>query len=94
MKRFKILFILFFVVVFGSLQSCGINSNVMFKVPKGGINFDSIPMYPTEGYRISLDDKLAFTLATNDGAEIITSSSGISSSNTGGSSGYYSELGK
>ena len=88
MKRFKILFILFFVVTSGLLQSCGINSNVMFKVPKGEINYDSIPMYPSEGYRISIDDKLEFTLATNGGTDIISNSSGVSNTRINNNNEY------
>lgn len=59
------------------LQSCGVNSNVMFKEAKGEINYDSIPMTPVEDYRISVDDKLTFTLSTNNGAQIIDASSGV-----------------
>ncbi|HIP32834.1 MAG TPA: hypothetical protein EYG86_08740 [Crocinitomicaceae bacterium] len=60
------------------LQSCGINSNLMFKQAKGEINNDSIPLKPTEAYRISADDKISFTLATNNGASIIEGISGVS----------------
>jgi polysaccharide biosynthesis/export protein len=60
------------------ITSCGVNSNVMFKVPKGEINYDSIPMAPLEDYRISIDDKITFTLTTNDGAQIIDMISGVS----------------
>ena len=58
--------------------SCGVNSNVMFKVPKGEVNYDSIPMSPTEDYKISVDDKISFTLFTNNGAQIIDVMSGVS----------------
>jgi polysaccharide export outer membrane protein len=60
------------------ITSCGVNSNVMFKVPKGEINYDSIPMAPLEDYRISIDDKITFSLTTNDGAQIIDMISGVS----------------
>ena len=60
------------------LQSCGVNSNLMFKQAKGEINNDSIPLQPTEAYRISPDDKISFTLATNEGASIIEGISGVS----------------
>jgi polysaccharide export outer membrane protein len=63
------------------LPSCGVNSNVMFKVPKGEINYDSIPMAPLEDYRISVDDKITFNLSTNDGSEIIDRMSGIAQRN-------------
>jgi polysaccharide export outer membrane protein len=60
------------------IQSCGVNSNIMFKSPKGEhAHSDSIPMQPIQDYQISVDDKLAFTLATNNGTKIIESMSGI-----------------
>lgn len=66
-------------IVFVSLlfASCGVNSNIMFKVPKGEINYDSIPMFPQEDYRISVDDKITFDMYTNDGAAIIDNMSGV-----------------
>ena len=54
------------------LTGCGVNSNLMFKEPKGlEANSDSIPLFPKEDYRIAVDDKFTFTLATNDGKTII-----------------------
>lgn len=75
MKRFLIIGVI--IGVFSALQSCNVNSNVMFKVPKGEINYDSIPMTPSEAYRISVDDRLTFDLTTNDGAVIIDRMSGV-----------------
>lgn len=63
------------------LQSCGVNSNIMFKQAKGEANNDSIPLTPSEVYRISADDKISFTLATNNGASIIEGISGIDGQN-------------
>ncbi len=59
-------------------QSCGVNSNLMFKEAKSDVNYDSIPLNPTEEYRISADDKIAFTLTTNNGTAILESMSGVS----------------
>lgn len=60
------------------LQRCGVNSNLMFKSPKGEhAHSDSIPMVPTGDYRISVDDKITFSLATNNGTKIIESMSGV-----------------
>ncbi len=73
-------FIWLFAFLVMLLPSCGVNSNVMFKVPKGEINYDSIPMTPSEDYRISVDDKITFNLNTNNGAAIIDRMSGISES--------------
>ena len=60
------------------LSSCGINSNIMFKVPKSDqVYGDSIPMTPTDDYRISVDDKLTFQLYTNDGEVILQNNAGV-----------------
>lgn len=59
-------------------QSCGVNSNVMFKEAKDEVKHDSIPLNPTEVYKISQDDKITFTLTTNNGTDIIENMSGIS----------------
>lgn len=59
---------------------CGVNSNMMFKEPvrdETSVNSDSIPMIPEGEYTISVNDKLTFTLSTNDGAQIIEGISGI-----------------
>ena len=60
------------------MNSCGVNSNVMFKEAKSDVSRDSIPMFPSDDYRISADDKISFTLSTNNGKEIIEKLSGIS----------------
>ena len=60
------------------VSSCGVNSNLMFKEAKGAKVNDSIPLKPTEDYKISQDDKITFTLTTKNGARIIEDMSGIS----------------
>lgn len=71
------------------VSSCGINGNMMFKTPKdGSFKYDSIPMRPIEDYRISVDDRLSFSLTTNKGKSIIEQLSGtavLSTSSVGGS---------
>ncbi len=63
------------------LGSCGVNSNLMFKEVKGDTTVvENIPMTPLEEYRISSDDKISFTLTTNNGARIIEDISGLSTS--------------
>lgn len=58
--------------------SCGVNSNIMFKTPKGvEYKYDSIPMRPTEEYRISPDDKIAFTISNKQGHKIIENQTGV-----------------
>lgn len=73
----KILFVLLIATI-SALQSCGVNSNLMFKEAKGEVKYDSIPLTPIEDYRISADDKIKFTLSTNNGTEIIERQTGVS----------------
>ena len=102
MKYFKgiITFTILTLVVL--VSSCGINSNMMFKTPKdGSFVYDSIPLRPLEDYKIAVDDKLTFTLITNDGKSLIeglsgtgtkfeniNAASGIAGSNIGNNSEY------
>jgi polysaccharide export outer membrane protein len=66
-----------------SLNSCIINREMMFKIPKDGtFVYDSIPLRPYEDYKISIDDKLSFSINTNGGKNLIES---ISSTNVEGS---------
>lgn len=86
-KQYVKAVLLFFILLM--FQSCGVNSNIMFKSPKGETSkSDSIPMYPLEDYRISVDDKMTFTLATNNGTQIIESMSGIDSKDNENKSSY------
>lgn len=73
----KIVVITLFLVGF-LIQSCGVNSNLMFKEAKDEVKYDSIPLNPTEAYKISQDDKITFSLTTNNGTDIIEKMSGIS----------------
>lgn len=62
----------------GIYSSCGINSNLMFKTPKGVEEItDSIPLQPTTEYTISRDDKFTFTLYTNGGKRIVENLAGM-----------------
>jgi polysaccharide export outer membrane protein len=86
------LVVLMVVVCSVCLTSCGINSSILFKTAKGEFAIsDSIPMRPESDYRISIDDKLAFTISTNQGAKIIDQLSGMNgttSANAGNSADY------
>lgn len=76
-----------FVVCVGILtlvSSCGVNNNVMFKEAKGVKSNDSIPLTPTEDYKISVDDKFTFSLSTKNGTRIIEDMTGISEEGGGG----------
>lgn len=56
------------------LHSCGINSNVMFKTPKDtAIEKDSVLFSAPTEYVLSEDDKLTFSLSTNNGEMILQS---------------------
>jgi len=69
--------ILAFLIFALSLTSCGVNSYMMFKTPKDGtFVYDSIPLKPVEDYKIAIDDKLTFTLRTNNGKSLIEGLSG------------------
>lgn len=62
----------------GLFSSCGINSNLMFKTPKGVEEItDSIPLQPVSEYTISRDDKFTFTLYTNGGKRIVENLAGM-----------------
>jgi polysaccharide biosynthesis/export protein len=59
------------------LGGCAVNSNIMFKEAKGvAVNSDSIPLYPKEDYKIAVDDKISFTMSTNDGKRLIEGMTG------------------
>ncbi len=61
-----------------ALTGCGINSNIMFKVPKGDLVYgDSIPMTPQEDYKISIDDKISFRLYANNGEILLLANAGV-----------------
>lgn len=54
----------------------------MFKEAKNAPVSKEIPLKPREDYKISIDDKLSFTLSTRNGAQIIERISGVSTGTT------------
>lgn len=84
MKKYKFTFYSFYILVISILiSSCGVNSNIMFKTPKGEVyKYDSIPMQPKEEYRISKDDKITFVISNNLGHKIIDNQTGVGGVNT------------
>jgi polysaccharide export outer membrane protein len=79
-KNFYIIVVLFYV-----LQSCGVNSNLMFKNEKGiPVITDDIPISPEEAYRLAPDDKFIFTLYANEGKRLIDIVSGAMADVDGG----------
>ena len=65
------------------LNSCAnVNSNILFKIPKGkGFKYDSIPLTPSEDYKLGVGDRFNFIFGTNDGQKIIFNQSGVSNNN-------------
>lgn len=61
------------------IYSCGVNSNLMLKQAKGTeVNSDDIPLRPAEEYKIAVNDKIAFQLYVNEGADLIDGTTEIS----------------
>ena len=87
----RLLIILSLVVLV--LSSCGVNSSLMFRTKKSEIIRDSIPIAPTEAYRIAPDDKFIFRLYTNDGKRIIDGLTGITEGGSSGSGGSGGSMG-
>jgi polysaccharide export outer membrane protein len=61
------------------LYSCAnINSNVLFKIPKGeNFQFDSLPLKPSQDYIMGPGDRFSFLFSTNNGEKLITGISGV-----------------
>lgn len=69
MSKLSVVGILFLTLFFGA---CGVNSNIMFKQPKGvEMNSDDIPLNPKEDYHIAPNDKLMFQMYANEGAALL-----------------------
>jgi polysaccharide export outer membrane protein len=75
-------FLMRFLVVFAIgliLHSCAnVNSNVLFKIPKGeNFQYDSLPLKPSQDYVIGPGDRFNFLFSTNKGEKLITGLSGV-----------------
>ena len=51
--------------------SCGVNSYVMFKSADEEVITDSIPLAPSEEYRLAKNDKISLKLYVEGGARVI-----------------------
>ena len=60
------------------MNSCGINSNLMFKTTKDYV-FDSLPDTANFEYKLSVNDEITFRLYSNQGFKILDIVSGESS---------------
>lgn len=83
MKRHLTLLLIFSFLMI--LQSCGVNSYVMFKTSKDEVITEDIPMEVTESYRLAKNDKFTMLLYVEDGARVIDFSAGITIGETGSS---------
>jgi polysaccharide export outer membrane protein len=71
------------------LYSCGLNSNIMFKTPKGEkVITDSIPMIPVGEYKISINDKISLKIGPNNGGKIIEAASGLNGASGSDATAY------
>lgn len=75
MKKFIYALIFFSATLM--LNSCGVNSYVMFKVTNDDVIVDEIPMEPTEAYRLAPDDKFDMRFYVEGGKRLIDLSAGV-----------------
>jgi len=59
--------------------SCGVNSYVMFKSADEEVITDSIPLAPSEEYRLAKNDKISLKLYVEGGARVIDFTAGVNS---------------
>ena len=64
-------FVVLFVLIITSLNSCWIQRNKLFKIPKGSdFTYDTLPSAPYPDYKIAVDDKISFSILANNGEKI------------------------
>lgn len=65
-----------FNLLFSSCQV--INSNALFQIPRGDVfTYDSLPLLPSEDYKLGPGDRFSFLFSTNNGEKIIAGLSGV-----------------
>jgi len=75
----KILIYLFGGLAFILVSCKNINSNAMFKIPKGeDFKYDSLPLNPNDDYKLGPGDRFSFIFGSNQGERIVFNQSGIS----------------
>lgn len=62
--------LLMLLLVIGGLSSCTVNKDIMFKTPVD-YSFDELPATDSVVYAISPDDRITFSLFTNNGYKLI-----------------------
>lgn len=93
--------IVYLIAILVSLSSCGINSDIMFRSPKGDntkksnyyeiVSPDSLPREKEEDYRIAFDDRITLTVSPNNGKQILEMVTGTTSqggTNTTGANAF------
>ncbi len=71
-----------FVISITLISSCFSPRNKMFKIPKGSdFVFDTMPSPPYDDYKLAVDDRISFTVVSNNGERIF--SGGASSGGAG-----------
>lgn len=62
------------------VSSCSVNSHIMFKTKNDNIEVitEDIPLSPRDAYLISPDDKISFSMFTEDGKTLIDMTAGVS----------------
>lgn len=85
MRTFKVLFLALIPTLL-LLNSCAnVNSNILFRIPRGDeFKFDSLPLKPSEDYKLGVGDRFSFLFGTNSGEKIILNQSGVITLNEGG----------
>jgi polysaccharide export outer membrane protein len=80
MNRMKdIVFMLFVLgILFFVVNSCGINSDIMFKTPKDEVlKNDSMLFRTSTVYKIKKDDKISFSVEPNEGISLLSSNGAL-----------------
>ena len=78
------------ILAFAFLSSCSIDSHIMFKSPVGEYaTLDSLPLTPKSEYAIGINDKIRFSLSTNNGQKQIESLTRVSQGAAAGESPEY-----
>ncbi len=73
MKLFRNILLLLLVII--TVNSCTLQRNKLFKIPKGSdFTFDTLPAPPYPDYKIAIDDKISFSVLANNGEKLFLGS--------------------
>lgn len=69
-------YLILLVLFLFSLDSCSLQRNKLFKIPKGSdFTFDTLPAAPYPDYKIAIDDKITFSVMANNGEKLFLGNS-------------------